>query len=251
MPTTTDYIVLCILALFFIKGWHKGIVRILLAPVSFFICSVAGLIYFKTSGNFWMVFLITVVGPFFLNILLSLLLGIWNKSFNPNNAVTPVSRISGGVLSLLWGLGIVGLSLLAVLFLPFAPPFVQKIQNDIQRSRIYALVERLTPKELPSAKKVQKALQNLKDPEASPQIESLPEYQDVLQDPKIQDILSDESLGEKIKNKDFAALIGNSKILSIVQDQELLKKLFDFQKKLIENEKHRESPESSAEYRED
>ena len=66
------------------------------------------------------------------------------------------------------------------------------------------------------------------------QLESMKEFQAVMQNEKIKDLLDDEQTMKQIRNRDFAKLLTNSKMQNILDDPELIKKMLEFNQRMAE-----------------
>src|SRR3989338_4323676 len=102
MKFTVDFIILCLLLIFFWAGWLKGLLRSLIGPISLGLSLTAGLIYYWITQKFFYAVLITLFGPIALNIIFSIILKIWNKATSDKSSPRLASRILGGLFSLLW-----------------------------------------------------------------------------------------------------------------------------------------------------
>ena len=130
----------------------------------------------------------------------------WNRFKNPDHQFSLLSRLSGAVLSLTWGMAIIIITVLLMAMMPPVNPTIKFIFNDIHTSKLYKTIKPFDS----SAIDKKTAKENIKA---------------LSEDKRIQDIVNDPAIVDAINRKDYAALMNNPKITSLMQDPELLKKM--------------------------
>ena len=114
----TDAIVAVILIYSSWDGWRRGFLRTLLGPVSLLLATIVSYFYYNFTHDFLKSLLIGLIGPFVLNIILAVVLTLWNKTVNQNQKANNFSRAWGGLFNLVWMGGIILLTLVLLVFMP-------------------------------------------------------------------------------------------------------------------------------------
>lgn len=232
MISITDGIILLMLLISFWSGWQKGLLRIILGPLSLLAGTVASYLYYSCTHNFLISVLIGLLGPIVLNFTLTVGLAVWNKTVNNNQKANILSRAGGGILNLLWTAGLSALVLVLLAILPSHFFGLDKIRADLDRSIAYSLVQQFIQDKVPSQKRMDNML-NIFDPAQLKNIEDTKEYKNVMEDKKVQAILSNEETMKQIQRKDFAKLLSNPEFLKIFQDDHLMKNILDLNMRLL------------------
>src|SRR3989344_5524128 len=107
----TDSIILALTLFFSYRGWSQGLLRTLIGPIALLLGCIMAVIHYSQNHNIIMAFAISVVAPMLLNLSLSFVLTIWNKTINTDKTISPASRAWGAGLCALWG----GINLLLVI----------------------------------------------------------------------------------------------------------------------------------------
>ncbi len=242
MPSITDYITIAAFLYFFFNGWRKGFLKTLLGPLSLIIGCFAGFAYYQKTQNMAMSLGISILGPFAINILASIVLRLWHKAVNGDIPLSPINRISASALSILWGGSYLALMLLLIGITPLKISWFEKMQNDVLASKSYAFIDRQIGNKMPDTiLDVKKITGLLKDPEKLEKFQSTEEFKALSSDELLKDILSDEETAEQIKSQDYGALLANPKIQEVFQNEELLKKIFALNKRIAEELPEEES----------
>lgn len=232
----TDYIALGALFYFFLNGWHKGILRTLLGPISFVIgCSIA-FIYYHQTRNIATSLLICALSPFALKILISLILKIWGKFTDKDTLLSVPSKLLGSIFSVLWSGSYLGLLIILIGLIPLQSGWFEKIQNDVIASKSHGIIHQLIGNKVPIASGSVKNLTAIfEDPAKLQRLRSTKEFKTFMEDDDLKKIFSDEETIEQIGNKEYGKLLANPKIQSVFQNEQLLKKIFALNKKIIED----------------
>lgn len=235
-PMITDYIALGALFYFFLNGWHKGILRTLLGPISLVIgCSIA-FIYYHQTRNIATSLLICALSPFALKILISLILKIWGKFTDKDTLLSVPSKLLGSIFSVLWSGSYLGLLIILIGLIPLQLGWFEKIQNDVIASKSHGIIHQLIGNKVPIASGSVKNLTAIfEDPAKLQRLRSTKEFKTFMEDDDLKKIFSDEETIEQIGNKEYGKLLANPKIQSMFQNEQLLKKIFALNKKIIED----------------
>ena len=219
MSSAVDLIAVVILLIFTVSGWRKGFFRTVIGPVSLAAGLFLGTLYYQKAQNMIVCFSIFVLGPFAVSIVLSGLLLAWHKIVSKGEVLSSSSRITGGLLGLLWGLFIL---IPAVLLLSATP-----LQEKISPSRIYGFTENTVRNYFPSLQDLENMLVSIRDPEKLEELRSNPEFEKIYRDEAIQRIASDREIAEAFKTKNILKILTNSKIHAALRNKELVKKIVD------------------------
>ncbi len=235
MSSITDYITIAAFLYFFFSGWRKGFLKTLLGPLSLVVGCLAGFAYYQKTQNMAIGLGISILGPFVFNILASILLKIWHRKVNDSAPPSKTSQMSGGTLSLLWGGSYLILIIVMIAIAPFNFKWFKKAQNDVLASKTYALVQQQAGDRFPNTiLDIKQVTSILEDPKKLKQFQSTEEFKSLSEDKSLKDLLTDEETADQIKNKDYSALLANPKMQNVFQNKELLKKIFDLNKKIAE-----------------
>ena len=235
MSSMTDSIILALTLFFSYRGWSQGLLRTLIGPIALLLGCIMAVIHYSQNHNIIMAFAISVVAPMLLNLSLSFVLTIWNKTINTDKTISPASRAWGAGLCALWG----GINLLLVIVLialiPSNAPWIENARRDIFNSRTYSLLGRWTKHLVPQKSlDIRSVSQILQNPNQMQNLQSSEEYKAVREDKSIQDILKDEEMMRDIQEKNFAKLLANPKMQALIKDPELVKKILDMNVKIME-----------------
>lgn len=137
---TVDLIILVISLFYFIRGWTKGFLRTIFGPISLIIGSIMSYIYFKQSGNIFVSILIGLMGPFVLNLGLSLLIKIWRKVTDEDNDAFTIGRLLGGICGFIWGFSLTTLIIVLIGLAPLQNSGLKSVQDQVKQSRYYSLL---------------------------------------------------------------------------------------------------------------
>jgi uncharacterized membrane protein required for colicin V production len=228
-----DFVIAALFVIFFLNGWHKGLLRSILGPISLIVGSIAGYFYYQQQGDLLMALIISVLGPFLLNIILHLLLKIIHWQKEDTSPRLSVGRILGGVFCLIWSGTIVLLILALIMLLPFNVPKLDQVKDAIGASFTYKIISKFTESKVPSVQEIEKISDVLSDPIKLERIQSMKEFRNLAKNDKVQALLEDSHLIEQIQNKEFTKLVGNPKIQEIIKDEDLIKKFLALHQKLL------------------
>ena len=235
MSSTTDSVVLALTLYFLYRGWSRGLLRTLVGPIALLLGCVMAAIHYSQNHNIIMALAISIVAPIILNLLLSFVLAVWQKTVNADKPVSPVSRAWGAGLCALWG----GINLLLIIVLialiPSNASWIESVRQDIFDSGTYSLVDQWAKHLIPKKSIDIRAIsQTLKDPGQIQRLQSSAEYQAVRDDKTIQTLLTDEEIVRDIRDKNFTRLMANPKMQAVIKDPELVKKILDMNVKIME-----------------
>jgi len=236
LNSITDYIVATAMLFYIIRGFCRGFLRTLLGPVSLMISILVSYFYYSLNQNFILCLLISVAGPLVIHFFLSLTLKLWHKTIHEDKSISLMSRLSGASISILWSGGILIMALILVSFIPGNMVGFPSIQKDVLNSKSYAIIKKIFNDYLPMDKNAA-AMREITDlfqnPAQVDKLRSDDNFKNVLNDDKIARLLSDEETRQDIQNKNIAKLLSNPAMQDVLKDKDLLRNLFDLQKKLI------------------
>lgn len=213
MINVTDSI--CLISVLFLVwlGFSRGFLNSIIGPLALIVGSVVALVYYALTKNMLQSLCIGLFLPILLHWILKLTLRTWQQLRNKDIQLSFISRLSGALLTLIWGMTIIIITLLLLAMMPPINRPLEAMFKDIHNSRFYKMIRPLEGK-----------TEDSKSGEDN--IKALSE------DKRIQDIINDPVIVEAINNKDYAALINNPKITAIMQDPELLKKMLSLYKEI-------------------
>ncbi len=225
---TTDLIVLGCAALLIWRGASRGFVRSILGPICLILATLLATYYFNSTKNIVISLLIGLFGPMALHFFLSNYLKLWHGMTNPEWKPNPLSRLSGALLTLIWGLVFIGMTLVLLTLIPPFADGIKQISQNVRSSISYSLIKpfiQATPPAKTSATTSQSANNN--------------DIAQIANDPRFQEVINDPEIQRAIENNDFAKLMSNPKIMSLtqslMQDPEMIKKLMTMHSQLQQN----------------
>jgi len=231
----TDYIMIGVLLYFFFNGWRKGFFRALLGPISLIIGCLIAFIYYQRTQNLAISLFICALSPFVLKILFSLILKLWNKATNKGAPPSISSKLLGSTFSVLWGGSYLAILVILIGLIPVHPAWFEKIQNDVIVSKSYHAIYHFIENKVPAASgNIKKLAAIFENPAKLQQFQSTKEFETLMEDDNLKEIFSDEETAEQIRNKEYGKLMANPKIQSVFQNEQLLKKMFALNKKIME-----------------
>jgi len=125
--------------------------------------------------------------------------------------------------------------LILIGLLPIKSGWFEKIQNNVTASKSYNIIYQLIDSKLPATSDDINNLTTIfEDPAKLEKLRSTKEYKTFMEDDNLKEIFSDEETVEQISNKEYGKLLANPKILSMFQNEQLLKKIFALNKKMME-----------------
>jgi uncharacterized membrane protein required for colicin V production len=241
MHNITDYITIGAFLYFFYSGWRKGFLKTLLGPVSLIAGCLIGYHYYEKTQNIAVGLAICIISPFIITILASIILKIWHKAVNSDIPPSMISRLSGSAFSILWGGGYLAMMLILIAVAPFRLGWFEKVQNDVLKSRSYALIIAQVGDKIPNEfLDIKKVVSVLQDPAKLERFASTEEFKALKADTLLKEISDDKEIAEQIRNKNYRELLSNPKMQAVFQDKELLKKIFALNQKIAETEEDSE-----------
>ena len=230
-----DTVILILFLYFFYSGWCKGLLLTILGPILLVFCSIASYVYYVKTGNIIASLLISIIGPFTLNIAFSFLIRLSRTATKDDQPTFSLGKFFGGCLSLSWGGIVVLLILFLVMILPGDFQWLNNIQAAVAESRSYKMIGVLTNNKAPAeAFNFNKLKETLTDPKRMKKVESTQEFKDFIDDPLIHELFSDDETNRQIQERSISELLSNPKIQSILQDEEALKKYIALYQTILE-----------------
>lgn len=236
MQNLTDIICGCAFLFFFLRGFTKGFIRALLGPISLFASICIASYYYTETGNHLIAGAALFFGPFIIRFVLSLILRIWNKSFNEDLPLSMFSRFIGGTISLSVSGTFLCASLILILMIPKGIPKINEIQDAITFSKTYGFIHQFIGDKLdPITEKVADISKALQDPEKLKKIATSPEYENLLKNPTFTKLISDEKNQKDLKDKNISELLKNKQLRELLKDKDAIKNIFALQKQIIDD----------------
>ncbi len=198
----TDIITLICAVFLIYRGLTRGFWGSLLGPLALIFASIISFVYYTWTKDMLVSLCIGLFGPF----ILSWIFRSFLRSGNPENNLSALSRLSGALLSLSWGMAMLIITIILLTLVPPVNKPLQSMHKDISASRIYHLINPFNP---------------FKVNKTTPPVT----MKELSQDKRIQDIVNDPQIIDAINRKDYAALLSNPKIAAIMQDPEMIKKM--------------------------
>ncbi len=242
MVAVTDIIVATFLCLFFLRGWFRGFIRSILGPLSLAIGTFLAYGYYAKTNNIVISLCISLFGPFIIQIILSLLFKIFNKILRNEAKPSVTSRFVGASISTIWSGTMLSLAILLISVIPRDFPKINNIQKDVLESTSYKKIYKLAENKMPSSSPdISEISAIFKDPKKLKKLQTSKEYKNLVKDKTFHDLMSDEKIQKDIEDKNFVELLKNPKMQAMMKDKNLVKKLFAFQKQLIDQNLSKES----------
>jgi hypothetical protein len=173
--------------------------------------------------------------PFAFKILFSILLNIFRRSTKKETTLSYSSQFFGGIFSALWSGSYLVILIILIGLIPIKFAWLEKIQEDVAASKSYDIIHRFMDNKAPAASgDIKKLTAIIENPAQLQQFRSTKEFEALMEDDDLTGILSDEETAEQIRNKDYKKLLANPKIQSLMQNEQLLKKMFALNRKIME-----------------
>ncbi|MBF0479283.1 MAG: CvpA family protein [Candidatus Omnitrophica bacterium] len=233
----TDKIMLVVISICFLIGWQKGFFKAILGPISLIIGSLISIAYYAKTKNMLYSALIGLIAPLVIQMVLSIIFNPsrHNQEKKPNLAISFLSRFSGGIVSVAWSGTLAVFVLVLITLVPLQNNLFTSMQKDITSSKTYRFLNFLSGHKLKKNAVNFEQLENLlKQDNARGNIQKSEAYKNLMDDPAIKNIVSDTQTMDSIQKQDIKSLLGNPKITALMNDPNLIKKMMDFQKEIIE-----------------
>ncbi|VAW45296.1 hypothetical protein MNBD_GAMMA03-989 [hydrothermal vent metagenome] len=234
MTYPIDITIRILLCYFLYRGARKGFLKTLLDPVSLILAGIIGFFYYIKTQNLIISLLISIFGPFAINIIFSLCLNLWKVTTQNGEPMSGFSRLSGAILCLFWRGAHLALILILIGSVPNGPKSFLSFQEALKDSHSYSTLNKWTKNFLPNTTE---SLTNittlLKNPEKLKKLESTPEFKKLIEDSKIKELMDDQNILKNIQEKNIGKVLAEPKIQAILKDPELLKKFLSLQKEIM------------------
>jgi hypothetical protein len=234
----TDICILIISAYYFIGGWQKGFLRTIFGPIALILGSILSYYYYKQTGNLVISILIGLIVPFALNIILSLMIGIWQKSNDEEKEMFTLGSLLGAICNLVWGLTITSLMIFLFLLVPLQISTLQQCQENIHQSQYYSFLNKKFSLDLrKDAMGLDSIQEILKDPKKIERLQNSDGFQALINDERMQKIFNNEKTVSDMKSNNFGELLKNPDFMQLLNDQELTAKILKAYKDMIKFDK--------------
>lgn len=153
MQHITDLAALIVILFSFWHGWDKGLIDLLLGPLSCLTALGGGLWFYDFSHNLIWSLAVGIIGPILLHIIiwsLQQILGSKNKKNDEKETkILSISSMLAGILNSIWGTSLFLGLLTAIILLPLKNHYVQDAQKNIKSSQTFALMQKFSNKKFP------------------------------------------------------------------------------------------------------
>lgn len=233
MKFITDLIILLIISYYISRGWRRGFTRTILLPLCLILSVTAAFALYRYSGEIIPPLLISLIGPFVLRIIFSILLKVWNKTVDDNEPLSLISQTTGALIS--GTSSIVMLTtflILLVNILLFRSPS-DPIRDNITNSLSYQGITLLFGKTLSPIDLLEDINHKLKNPEIQSQLQSSKEYKDLMEDSAFQDLLNDKETLQILDDGNLAELLTDEQLINTLRNEDILQKILALHKVLL------------------
>jgi membrane protein required for colicin V production len=232
----TDITLLCIFILAYFNGWLKGFLKTILGPVSLIIGSVIAHYMYTHGQNIALALTVGFFGPFVIKIVLGIILKTIIKTFQKedNEKLSSISRLLGGILSLIWGGSLCLILTLLITFIPLKVASLEKVQNSIKSSYSYqTLSDKLNLDEKDPIKVLSNISEVINNPKKSNKLRESKQYENLMNTDSFKNLMNDPETLAQIENNNITQLLKNPKVRDLISGPNALQKLMEFQKELI------------------
>ena len=136
----TDFVIIAVFSLAFLRGWTKGIFQVLLGPISLAVAWSLSYYILKTYNNTALVITLGIFGPFIIYLIIKIFIKFLISSTLNKKGPLILSRLIGASLSLAWYGTFFTLLLIITLVLPIKQKQLIRIQNNIKHSQTFSLI---------------------------------------------------------------------------------------------------------------
>jgi len=232
----TDIIVGILLLFAFYTGWRKGLFRMILGPLALLFCTFFGALNYDVNQNLFQSLLIITVGTFLLTIVARTILFITRRTIDKayRDKSFTISRLLGGLVSLVWKGSFLCLAILTIMSLPFTFGRLKDVKADISRSATMAFINGYLLGKFPPIQTVLKTADLLHQPNINIGIASSSEYKAFTNDPQVRAVMSDPQVHEALEKKEFIPLLTNPKVRKLLKNEETMRNLSKLTRKIYE-----------------
>lgn len=153
MGSITDYAAIVIILIAFWHGWNKGLLEMVLGPLSIILAAGSGLWFYNTSHNLLYSIGVAIALPFLLRIIIVVFQKILAPSPKDKDAKMsdplPTSSLLAAFLNMVWWAFLFVSILFGFLIVPVENEFVEKARTDIKQSETFQLLQDLSDHQLP------------------------------------------------------------------------------------------------------
>lgn len=199
-----DIILIFLIIYLCMLGFMRGFLRSLIGPISFTISSVLAMMVYSTTHQALNALITGIVGQIAISLGLRFLILPLFKPLDPDAKPSLLSRLSGSLITLIWGWAFI--TLFGVLFYLIASTpnsTLNQIQHISKQSVIFQrTILPFTVWVIPPEKK------------SSEKVDLMTLYND----PKLAPLFNDPEIREAAEKKDFSTLLKNPKVMALAQD---------------------------------
>lgn len=226
----TDILIVLLGILLIVRGAARGIWFSILAPIALVVSGITAYLYFFASKNLMIAIAIAIITPL-------LITSLVKNFFDDIKPPSPISRILGAIVTVLWGLPISITMIYLCSFFPSLSPEITSIKKDIKSSIIVSFASK--PIEQYYFTKKSPAIQTTTSSEknsATPAEPTLSPVEKLAKDPRMIELRDDPQIQKDIAEKNFPALMKNPKILELMKDPEFIKNALLSAEQMKQNE---------------
>lgn len=136
---------------------------------------------------------------------------------------------------MLWVGIIMAITLILITVIPLNFSWYITIKEDINKSRSYAFLSMVLAEKISLAQNsLQEITNSFENEEKQTKLQETEEFKNIIEDDTFKELLADEETMRQLQDKDISKLVTNPKIKDLASDKDLIKKIFAFQKQLID-----------------
>jgi hypothetical protein len=208
--TATDLITLFLSILCLIRGASRGFMNSLIVPFSLIVATIISIVYYQYTKNLIVSLALGCIGPFLLGLFLKFLLQRWAEV--TNTAIKPnfLSRLTGAILTLVWGWVFIIITLILLAVVPSWGEMLTAVHNDVVKSKSYGSIAKPFEVVLFPPLKQNTATVTSANPNA--------DAKSLAQDPRFQKIMQDPEIQKEIEEHDMVKLMSNPEMMALTQE---------------------------------
>lgn len=238
-----DIIFLVALGIFFLLGWHLGLLRNLIGPFAFGLCLLFGVINYDLNSNLLHSIAIVVIGTISISLTVNLIIFISRRTVQKKyrSYVFWGSRLLGGCLSAAWLGAMAAGVVLLIMTLPNNAFQLKNVQAVIEESQTYSYIQVYVISRFPVLRNTFTTLSVFSHPESFTMVNDSQEYKEFFNNTHVQDILSDPDIANDIRTNNIKNLITNKKIQALLKDPKSLKIIEQLSKEIYRRQGQQDS----------
>lgn len=234
MHYLTDIIVVVFAAYFFLSGWKKGVLRIILGPISLLIGTIAAYIYYINTHDLLKSLIFSIAAPVLIHLFFALILKLSSSIFKKESKPSTLSSFLAALFSLTWSGSILIFCILLIVFMPVKALWFQNIQANIFQSKTFSILDQISGKRISAVTiKTQNIANVLQDKEKMQKLQQTDEFEEIYANEHIKALVEDEETAKMLQERDVLKLMENPHMKAVLADKALLEKFLELNKKII------------------